>query len=260
MKWAVAFLVTLSGQFAAHSADWGNLSGRFVLDGEAPERPVLQINKDVEFCGKHEPRTEKLVVNRENREDRGVANVVVWLDVKAGEKVVIHESYLKSEKATVRLANKGCRFDPHVCVLRTGQTLLIDNPDLVDHNTAAGLDRNNPFNELTPTGRSVERKKFEQSEKLPAQLQCSIHPWMTGWLVVKDHPYVAVSDEHGRFDLKNLPAGEHTFVVWHEVAGFLQDVTRGEKAEVWKRGRVTLTVSAEETKLGEIKIPLKVFQ
>ncbi len=264
MKWTVRALVMLSGlgaplggQFAAHSADWGNLAGRFVLDGEPPERPVLQINKDVEFCGKHEPRSEKLVVHRA---DRGLANVVVWLDVKLGAQVAIHESYAKSEKATVRLTNKGCRFDPHVCVLRTGQTLLIENADLIDHNTAAGLDRNNPFNELTPAGRSVERKKFDQFEKLPAQVQCSIHPWMTGWLVVKDHPYVAVSDEHGRFVLKNLPTGEHTFVVWHEVAEYLQDVTRGEKPEIWKRGRVTVKVSVGETDLGVITIPLKALQ
>lgn len=236
---------------SVEAADWGTLKGRFVFDGPPPERPKLTLNKDVEFCGKYEPRTEKLVVHRE---DRGIANIVIWLDTKPGEKVVEHPSFEESASAKIKLANKGCRFDPHVCVLRTGQSLMIENPDEVDHNTAAGLDRNQPFNELVPNGRSAERPKFSQSEKLPSQVQCSIHPWMIGWLVVKDHPYVAVTDEHGRFELKNLPVGEHTFVAWHELPGFMQEVTRDGKAETWKRGKVTVRVVAGETEFGETRV------
>lgn len=235
----------------ANAADWGTVKGRFVLDGTLPERPKLVINKDVEFCGKHEPRSEKLVVHSE---DRGIANIVIWLDTKPGEKPAIHPSFEESASAKITLANKGCRFDPHICVLRTGQTLLINNPDQVDHNTAAGLDRNQPFNDLTPAGKTSERPRFTQAEKLPAQVQCSIHPWMTGWLVVKDHPYVAVTDERGRFELKNLPAGEHTFVVWHELPGFVQEVTRNGKMESWKRGKVTVRVAAGETEFGEVRV------
>lgn len=235
----------------ANAADWGTVKGRFVFDGTPPDRPKLVLNKDVEFCGKHEPRTEKLVVHAD---DHGIANVVIWLDTKPGEKIAIHPSFEESVSAKIKLSNKGCRFDPHVCVLRTGQTLLIENSDQVDHNTAAGLDRNAPFNDLTPAGKSVDRPRFTQSEKLPAQVQCAIHPWMIGWLVVKDHPYVAVTDEHGRFELKNLPAGEHTFVVWHELSGFVQDVTRNGKTESWKRGKVLVQIAAGETEFGEARV------
>lgn len=239
------------------AADWGTLKGRFVLEGSQPEQPKLQINKDVEFCGKHEPRSEKLVVHRE---DRGIANVVIWLNSKPGEKVAIHPSYDEAAMAQIKLANKGCRFDPHVCVLRTGQSLLIANPDQVDHNTAAGLDRNDPFNAVTPTGTSSERPRFKLAERLPSQVQCSIHPWMTGWLVIKDHPYVAVTDQHGRFEMKNLPAGELTFVVWHEVPGYVQEVTRSGKAESWNRGKVTVRVIAGENSFGEVRIAAESFK
>lgn len=257
LSFVLYFVVAAHSPLIASAADWGNLKGQFVLDGNVPERPLLTINKDVEFCGKHEPRLEKLVVDSQ---DRGIANIVVWLDVKSGEKISIHESYTMSEKATIRLANKGCRFEPHVTILRTGQTLLIDNPDQVDHNTAAGLDRNSPFNELTPAGKSAQKNKFTQAEKLPAPIQCAIHPWMTGWLVVKDHPYVAVSDEHGRFEIKHLPTGEHTFVVWQELSGYLSDVSRGGATETWKKGKVTVKVSTDGADLGEIKILPKVFE
>mgnify|MGYP003390079831 CR=1 FL=1 len=239
------------------AADWGTVKGRFVFDGANPERPKLVLNKDTEFCGKFAPRSESLVVHPD---DRGVANIVIWLDTKLGEKIAIHPEFEASSSARITLKNKGCRFDPHICVLRTGQTLLIDNPDQVDHNTAAGLDRNAPFNDLTPSGKSVERPRFTQVEKLPAQVQCSIHPWMTGWLVVKDHPYVAVTDTHGRFELKNLPSGEHTLVVWHELPGFVQEVTRNGKIETWKRGKVTLRISPELTDLGDVRVAAETFK
>ncbi len=242
---------------AASAADWGTVKGRFVFDGTPPDRPKLVLNKDVEFCGKHEPRTENLVVHPD---DRGIANIVIWLDTKPGEKVASHPSFEESASAKIKLMNKGCRFEPHVCVLRTGQSLLIENPDQVDHNTAAGLDRNQPFNDLTPAGKSSERPRFTQVEKLPAQVQCSIHPWMVGWLVVKDHPYVAVTDEHGRFELKNLPSGEHTFVVWHELPGFVQEVTRNGKMESWKRGKVTVRVAPEPTDLGDVRVTADAFK
>lgn len=256
-RFAIVMLLWALAENTTWAADWGNLKGRFVLEGKAPDRPLLTINKDVEFCGKHEPRLEKLVVHTQ---DQGIANVVVWLDVKSGEKVAVHESYAAREKAMIRLENRGCRFAPHISVLRTGQTLLIDNPDRVDHNTAAGLDRNTPFNELTPAGKSAQKNKFTQPEKLPAPIQCSIHPWMNGWLVVKDHPYVAVSDEHGRFEIKSLPAGEHTFVVWHEVPGYISEVNRNGQIEGWKKGKVTLKMTNDEFDLGEIKIRSTTFE
>lgn len=252
----VSLMVAIAST-AVSAAEWGAVNGRFVLDGTLPERPKLVLNKDVEFCGKFEPRSEKLVVHPD---DRGVANVVIWLDTKPGEKITIHPSFEESTSAKIKLMNKGCRFDPHVCVLRTGQSLLIENPDQVDHNTAAGLDRNQPFNDLTPAGKSSERPRFSQSEKLPAQVQCSIHPWMTGWLVVKDHPYVAVTDDHGRFEMKNLPVGEHTFVVWHELPGFVQEVTRNGKSESWKRGKVVVRVSPQATSLGDVRVSTEAFK
>jgi plastocyanin len=252
MQWAVMAAATM-----ASAADWGTLKGRFVFAGSPPEPVKLQINKDIEFCGKHEPRAEKLVVHRE---DRGIANVVLWLDVKAGDKVAIHPAFETTATAQIKLANRGCRFDPHICVIRTGQSLLIENPDQVDHNTAAGLDKNDPFNALTPLGKTSERPRFKHAERLPAQVQCSIHPWMTGWLVVKDHPYVAVTDEHGRFELKNLPAGEHTFVVWHELPGYVESATRGGQSEVWKRGKVAVRVVAGETDFGEVRLSADVLK
>ena len=42
---------------------------------------------------------------------------------------------------------------------------------------------------------------------------------MLGWLVVSDHPYVAVTNEKGEFTLSNVPPGNYKIEVWQETLG-----------------------------------------
>ena len=55
-------------------------------------------------------------------------------------------------------------------------------------------------------------------------VDCNIHPFMKGHLLVQDHPYMAVSGEDGTFEIKNIPAGKHEFQFWHEAAGYLKNL------------------------------------
>ena len=47
---------------------------------------------------------------------------------------------------------------------------------------------------------------------------CNIHPWMKAYILSLDHPYMAVTGEDGTFEIKNMPAGQHEFQFWHEIA------------------------------------------
>ncbi|MGI9471871.1 MAG: hypothetical protein ACR2NZ_10085 [Rubripirellula sp.] len=51
-----------------------------------------------------------------------------------------------------------------------------------------------------------------------------IHPWMKGYVILRDTPYMAVSDEDGFLQLKNLPVGTHKVRFWHERVGWFRDV------------------------------------
>ena len=44
---------------------------------------------------------------------------------------------------------------------------------------------------------------------------------MVAYWVILDHPYAAISDENGNFEIKDLPVGTHEFNVWQESAGYL---------------------------------------
>jgi len=45
---------------------------------------------------------------------------------------------------------------------------------------------------------------------------CDAHPHMSGWLVVHDSPYVAVSDVQGAFRIDGVPPGTWKVTMWHE--------------------------------------------
>ena len=78
---------------------------------------------------------------------------------------------------------------------------------------------------------------------------------MKGVVVVREDPYVAISNDKGEFEIKNIPVGQHEFVFWHESKGFLRTLAlKGGKTD--RRGRAKLKIAAGETlDLGEIKVP-----
>jgi len=53
-------------------------------------------------------------------------------------------------------------------------------------------------------------------ESGPISYKCSIHPWMSGYVRVFEHPYYAVTDDDGKFEIKNAPVGKFRIVFWHE--------------------------------------------
>lgn len=242
---------------AKSEAAWGNLSGRFVYDGDPPRREVLELNKDIAYCSKFQPRDEELIVNPVTR---GVKNVVLWLEPKSADAPLpVHPSYEKTADAKIRLDNAECRFDPHICVLRTTQTLVIGNKDKINHNAAVFFFKNDPFNENIPTGETVE-KTLPEPERLPAKVTCPIHAWMQGYIILKDHPYVAVTDENGEFELKNLPAGEWTLRVWHEKPGYIKQATLKTGLQTWEAGRASLTIKPGDNAWGDVKLAPTIFQ
>jgi hypothetical protein len=92
-------------------------------------------------------------------------------------------------------------------------------------------------------------------EPVPAAVACNIHPWMKGYVVVRQDPYVAISNDKGEFEIKNVPVGTHEFVFWHEAKGNMRDL-KIEGGKTDRRGRAKLKIAANETlDLGEIKVP-----
>jgi hypothetical protein len=251
--------VSLAGVSAA-ADEWGNLSLRFVYDGEPPQPQKILVDKDKAYCGKKELLAETLVVNAQ---DRGLANVVVWIEARPGEKLAAHPSYDAGAKGEVVVAIEGCQFSPRISFLRTTQTLNLVSRDPVGHNpqwhvfnnSASSNSRSIPTNGLIT-------QKFADEEMSPARLDCSIHPWMSGFLLIRQNPYMAASDASGKVKIANLPTGKHMLRVWHESAtGWaIKQASHAGAIVNWPRGRMTLEIKPGENDLGEFKLSPEIFR
>lgn len=245
----VAIAVVLSGT-AASADGWGNVKGKFVYSGSAPTPSSIAVTKDKEYCGMFKLVDESLVINPSNK---GIQNVVVMLYVSRGKKVDVHPDLAKPTKPAV-IDNTHCRFEPHVTVAMAGQEILIKNDDTIGHNTKIDT-FSNPATNFTIPAKGELKQKFTKAESSPSPVSCSIHPWMKGYLVIKDHPYVAVSNENGEFEIKNLPEGKLTLQFWQEKTGYVEKVTLNGKKTRLRRGRIEIDVKDGETvDLGEILV------
>ena len=230
----------------APEGNWGSLRGRFLYDGTAPKPEAIVPTKDVEFCGQHNLVDQSLVVNEEGQ----LANVFVFVYVPRGQKLEVHESYEETAEEPVVLDNNHCAFEPHCLVMRTSQPLSVKNSDPVGHNTNVP----NQFNLIVPSGNALEHT-FQTAQTYPLPVACNIHPWMKSHLLIREDPYATLSGGDGTFEIKNIPAGEHEFVFWHERPGNLGNLAAG-KVKTDRRGRMKINIPAGMVvDLGDIEIP-----
>lgn len=243
--------VTVTAQANAGGEPFGDITIRFVYDGDPPTPPKLTLDRDQDTCGKNHPVDESLLVGANG----GIEDVIVWMYLKSGEKPPApHESYAASATAKVTVTNRDCRFEPHVTLLRTGQPLVIANEDPIGHNTQCKPISNPTFN-VNGTGEVAPMTKREPT---PVDIICSSHGWMKGVLVIQDHPYFAKSDEDGKLIIKNIPAGTWSFRIFHKRLGFASGLDISG-ATTSRRGTFDIEIESGTYDLGEVNIPASRF-
>jgi hypothetical protein len=211
---------------ARQPAAWVTIKGRVVLppDAPIPARKAVAVPAGVPVCPNVPVLEEKVIVNPKNR---GIKNVVVWLrpdDARNAKATFaaneIHPADAKRKPQTVTIDQPCCLFEPHVLACRVGDTLVVKNGATIAHNFFWASTSNGEFNaNIQPKGQFTLPKPLA-SESSPVQYKCTTHPWMSGYVRVFDHPYYAVTDEDGNFEIKDAPAGKFRLVYWHENVGF----------------------------------------
>ncbi len=224
---------------------WGDLTGQFIFHGKAPERKKLKVDKDVECCGKFDIRDESLMVGKGG----GLANVYVYVRSRT---VDICPELAKTVKDTVLLDNRDCIFQPHcMTIWYDQQKFHIVNSDPVAQNVAFSPFGDTPANIVIPVDGDATRT-FKRKQTVPVPIKCNYHPWEKGYILPREHPYVAVSKADGTFRIPKLPAAELEFQVWHERIGYLATPD-------WTKGRFTMTVKPGANDLGPIKLDPSLF-
>ena len=170
-----------------------------------PKPTEIENGTDPEACGARQTFGD-FVISPQNR---GIQNVIVSL----ADTGLPPASRPTGEKLTID--NRKCQFAPHVAVLTTGSTIEATNSDPISHTTHlyyGALSRNLA---LAP-GETVS-----QFIARPGMIivKCDIHGWMKAYVRVDRHPFHAVSDAAGRFQIRGIPAGSYRLEVWHEALG-----------------------------------------
>jgi hypothetical protein len=186
--------------------DGGTITGTVKWSGPQPHLASFPITKDPQICDPESAKTrdlERLIIGPQG----GVANTVVYLkDVSRGKAFDLPEQRRF-------LDQKHCRYEPHILLVPQNALLQMKSSDATLHTIhmdgAASYNLPFPFPNQTITR--------DMSSPGLVNLKCNGgHVWMNAEMFVAPHPYYAVTDESGKFELTNVPAGQYVIVAWHE--------------------------------------------
>jgi hypothetical protein len=186
--------------------DGGAISGTVKWSGPVPHELDYPITKDPQICetdGKKTADLERLIVGPEG----GVANTVVYLkNITEGKAMDLPEQRR-------HLDQKHCRYIPHILLVPEGADLEIKSSDATLH--TVHMDGAATFNLPFPFPNQVVSRTMSAPGLV--NLHCNGgHVWMNAEMMVVPHPYYAVTDESGRFELTSVPPGTYQIVAWHE--------------------------------------------
>lgn len=183
------------------------LSGTVTLPGPVPAaKPNKRLAEDPPCCALHPtlPPPDTLVVDGNG----GVRWAFVY--IKKG----LAGKEFAPPNMPVTIDQQGCLYTPHVSGAQVGQFVNFHNADPMLHNVHGLPFANKEFNFGQPLG-AVSGVRFTVPE-VPVKVVCNVHPWMGAFVCVVDHPFFAVTDAAGKFEIRNLPPGTYTVGLWHE--------------------------------------------
>jgi hypothetical protein len=189
-----------------------DISGAAKLDGPAPEQKPIDMSGVAQCNDMHpDPVMEENVVAN----DKGMlANVVV--SVKKEDSPDLTG---EAPKEPALIDQVGCQYKPHVVAMMGGQDFVVKNSDNFLHNIHTLSEKNPSFNKAQPNKNDGE--KMADPPKVPEyfHVKCDVHPWMSAYVAVFDHPFFGVSGADGKWTIKNLPDGDYTLTAWQEKLG-----------------------------------------
>jgi hypothetical protein len=192
------------------SGNEATVVGTIRVNGEVRGPAKIDMSADP-LCEKlnESPTGDSLIANQQL-----LQNAFVY--IKEGDALKNYRFEVPATEAV--LEHKKCFFSPHVLGIRAGQELSIVNSDPTQHNTHPTPNLNPEWNQTQPPKGPPLRKTLARAEVMIA-FRDNQHPWEKAYVGVLDHPFFAVTDEFGNYQIRGLPPGTYKLVVWHEVLG-----------------------------------------
>ncbi len=238
------------------------LKGKVVFKGTPPDDEVIVIDRNPNFCGQEKPTNKYLI------KDGRVKNVVIWLEgISKGKPI---------PERDVSIIIKDCTISPLVSIGFVGKKYRIKNMDPILHTIQLklGLSYHKDVSTrkltygatiynfaLPEQGMEVIKpiKRFHRytSKTGFIRVTSNAHPWMRGFIFVFDHPYAAITDEKGEFEIDEIPPGEYVLKYWHEGNGIKEQKIRISPGEVKS---IELQLGSDNIKKSETGKPSAFFK
>lgn len=236
----------------------GTIKGKVILEGEVPMPEFITAmngHNDKAHCLMGDESEKVTQTWRVDKSTKGVANAVVYLKIPANNYFELTETARTPTKKVEKLHQPHCAFIPHVVALfpkyydgsrkdmkPTGQELEVLNDAAMPHNTKiVGDPLKNPDFDTGSMPPNSKKLLVLTPQSNPLSASCAFHTWMSAKIWAFDHPFFAVTDDKGNFEIKNVPTGaEVTLVGWHEGKGNFT-----EQQKTFKKGdnSVELTIA-----------------
>ncbi|MBI5855434.1 MAG: carboxypeptidase regulatory-like domain-containing protein [Nitrospirae bacterium] len=247
-------------------SDGGSLVGTVVLDGKVPNPKGYNLTTlpDAIYCGRLSDGQGWRLLQPFNVGDGGAfREVVVYLES-------VHRGKPFSPFSPSRVEARDCRFLPFANLVRDQHDVLVVNTDPAMHDIQAyetsHLGPRVLFNVPLPispkypheAGLSAHFHKHFEGAPVTATvkmtkgrhvftMQCGFHAYMESWAIIQDHPYYAITDTHGHFELTDIPPGTYTVKIWHPYVR--EEIERTVTIEPKKEATVDLRVIAPTGRL-----------
>ena len=214
MMLAVPLLGTAFAEYQVIDvSDGGTIKGVAVWKGEIPKVPPLRVFADMDTCGEKVP-SQVLQINPKTK---GLRNTLVYLDGVEKGKAPDPKYWLHMGKSEKDPNSKLCLFEEQVLAFVRTEDVAVINFDPILHNPHFFNEKHaSLFNIAMPTKDREVDKKILRAHGVGMIVQCDVHVHMNAWMAAFDHPYFAVTDEEGRFEISGVPPGKYTVVAWHE--------------------------------------------
>jgi hypothetical protein len=214
--------------------DGGSIAGSVTLVGEVPKPKGYNLTTlpDAIYCGRISDGRGWRLLQPFNAGEHGEFRQVVVLlqEIEKGKPFGAYKP--------PRIEARDCRFMPFVTVVRDHHDVVVVNMDPAMHDIQAyetshlgprvlfnvplpisprypheaGLSAHfHKHYEGTPMNQTVRMTKGREI----FTMQCGFHAYMESWALVADHPYYAITDNDGRFEIDDIPPGTYKVTIWH---------------------------------------------
>jgi hypothetical protein len=150
---------------------------------------------------------------------KGLQNVLVYLEQVENGKAPEQKYWLHmgKDESGKEPGSELCQFKEHILAfVRTVPVAMINFDPILHNPHFFTANRSSVFNVAMPTPNREIDHTLLRDHGIGLPYQCDVHTHMSGYAAGFDHPYFAITDAEGKFEISGVPPGTYTLVAWHE--------------------------------------------